>query len=148
MFLSTEIIYIVLFLSTEISKQFANHSKVYCIDNGILTNTAFRISEDYGRYLENIVSIELVRRGLEVYFHQGKKECDFVVKEGQNICQAIQVCRTMQDEGTKKRELDGLLEALEAYGLDEGLILTEDEEFELTILNRRIIVQPVWKWIL
>ena len=131
-----------------LSKQFANHSKVYCIDNGILTNTAFRISEDYGRYLENIVFIELVRRRLEVYFHQGKKECDFVVKEGQNICQAIQVCRTMQDEGTKKRELEGLMEALEAYGLDEGLILTEDEEFELTILNRRIIVQPVWKWIL
>ena len=131
-----------------LSKQFANQNKVYCIDNGILTNTSFRISEDYGRYLENLVFIELVRRGLEVYFHQGKKECDFVVKEGQNICQAIQVCRTMQDEGTKKRELDGLLEALEAYGLHEGTILTEDEEFELVMEGRRISVQPVWKWIL
>ena len=137
-----------MFLSTEISKQFANQNKVYCIDNGILTNTAFRISEDYGRYLENIVFIELARRGLEVYFHQGKKECDFVVKEGQNICQAIQVCRTLQDESTKKRELDGLLEALEAYGLHEGTILTEDEEFELVAEGSRITVQPVWKWIL
>ena len=54
----------------------------------------------------------------------------------------------MQDEGTRKRELDGLLEALEAYGLLEGTILTEDEEFELVAEGSRITVQPVWKWIL
>jgi predicted AAA+ superfamily ATPase len=128
-------------------QQFANQNRVFCNDNGLLTNTAFLISEDYDGYLENIVFIEMKRRGLETYFHHGKKECDFVVKEGQNICQAIEVCSTMQDESTKKRELDGLLEALEAYGLHEGTILTEDEEFELVTESRRITVLPVWKWI-
>ena len=54
----------------------------------------------------------------------------------------------MQDEGTIKRELDGLLEALKAYGLQEGTILTEDEEFEFVTEGRRITVQPVWKWIM
>jgi len=131
-----------------LNRQFANRRKVYCIDNGVLTHTSFRISEDYGRYLENLVFIELLRKGHEVYFHQGKKECDFIIKKGLNITQAIQVCRTLQDEETKKRELEGLKEALETYGLNEGMILTEDEEYEITSQGRRIMVQPVWKWLL
>jgi predicted AAA+ superfamily ATPase len=131
-----------------LNRQFANRRKVYCIDNGILATIAFRISEDYGRYLENLVFIELLRRGHEVYFHQGKKECDFVVKEGLNIRQAIQVSRTLQIEETKKRELEGLIEALETYGLNKGMILTEDEEYTIEYESRRIIVQPVWKWLL
>ena len=131
-----------------LNKQFTNHRKIYCIDNGILSNTAFRISEDYGRYLENLVFIELLRTGHEVYFHQGKRECDFVVKEGLTIVQAIQVCRTLQEEETRKRELEGLMEALDLYGLNQGLILTEDEEYEITTNHHRVIVQPVWKWLL
>jgi len=131
-----------------LNRQFANRRKVYCIDNGILTNTSFRISEDYGRYLENLVFIELLRNGHEVYFHQGKKECDFVIKEGLNITQAIQVCRTLQDEDTKKRELEGLIEALDTYSLHEGIILTEDEEYEIDFEGCRISVKPVWKWLL
>ena len=131
-----------------LKKQFANRRKVYCIDNGILSNTSFRISEDYGRYLENLVFIELLRKEHEVYFHKGKKECDFIIKDGLNITQAIQVCRTLQDEETKKRELEGLIEALETYGLNEGMILTEDEEFETDAEGRRVIVKPVWKWLL
>jgi predicted AAA+ superfamily ATPase len=131
-----------------LNKQYTNQRKVYCIDNGILTNTTFRISEDYGRYLENLVFIELLRSGCEVYFHLGKKECDFIVKDGLTIVQAIQVCRTLQDEGTRKRELDGLLEALEQYELNNGIILTEDEEFELVENRSRIIVKPLWKWLL
>lgn len=131
-----------------LNRQFANRRKVYCIDNGILTNTSFRISEDYGRYLENVVFIELLRKGYEVYFHQAKKECDFIIKEGINITQAMQVCRTLQDEETKKRELEGLKEALDMYRLNEGMILTEDEEDEIAAEGRRIIVKPVWKWLL
>jgi predicted AAA+ superfamily ATPase len=131
-----------------LNQQFANLRKVYCIDNGILTNTSFRISEDYGRYLENLVCIELLRKGEEVYFHRGKKECDFIIKDGLNIRQAIQVSRNLQDVETKKRELEGLKEALETYGLKEGTILTEDEEYEMVTDDLRIIVQPVWKWLL
>lgn len=131
-----------------LSRQFSNRRKVYCIDNGILTNTSFRISEDYGRYLENLVFIELHRNGLEVYFYQGKKECDFVIKEGLNIKKAIQVCRTLKDENTKKRELKGLEEALDTFGLNEGMILTDDEEYEMVLEDHRIIVKPVWKWLL
>jgi predicted AAA+ superfamily ATPase len=131
-----------------LNKQFANLRKVYCIDNGILTNTSFRISEDYGRYLENLVFIELLRKGKETYFHKGKKECDFVIKDELNIRQAIQVCRSLQDDDTKKREVEGLIEAIDTYGLTEGRILTEDEEYEIVAEGRKLFVQPIWKWML
>jgi len=131
-----------------LSRQFTNNRKVYCIDNGILSYTSFRISEDYGRFLENLVFIELMRRGCEVFFHLGKKECDFVVKEGVHITQAIQVCWSIMDEQTKKREVDGLMEALILYGLSEGIVLTGDDEFVLDVDNHKINVKPVWKWML
>jgi len=131
-----------------LNMQFAGRRKVYCIDNGILANTSFRISEDYGRYLENLVFIELMRRGREVYFHSGKKECDFLIKEGLAIKQAIQVSRTLQDDETKKRETEGLLEAQRTYGLNGGMILTGDEEYEMNVEDHRIMVKPVWKWLL
>jgi predicted AAA+ superfamily ATPase len=54
----------------------------------------------------------------------------------------------MQDEETKKREMEGLIEALDTYSLNEGIILTEDEEYEIVSEGRRIIVKPVWKWLL
>ncbi len=131
-----------------LKKQFSNRKKVYCIDNGILSNISFRISEDYGRYLENIVLIELRKRGNEIYYHLGKKECDFIIKSGIEIVQAIQVCRTLYDKSTESRELDGLMEAMRQYGLKEGLILTEDEENSYYFDDFSITVKPVWKWLL
>ncbi len=131
-----------------LKKQFANRRKVYCIDNGIISFTSFRISENYGRYLENLVFIELKKRCQEVYFFNGKYECDFVIKEGARIRSAIQVCRTLQDAITKQREVNGLLEAIETFELTEGLILTEDEEDILKLDNKTIYIKPVWKWLL
>ncbi len=131
-----------------LKKQFSGRRKVYCIDNGFLSNISFRISEDYGRFLENIVFLELKNRGDDIYFHYGKKECDFIVKKGLSIVQAIQVCRTLTDKDTETRELEGLIEALKTYGLREGLILTEDEEHVYNIDNYTLTVKPVWKWLL
>lgn len=131
-----------------LSKKFANRRKVYCIDNGILSAISFRISEDYGRYLENIVFVELMRREKDIYFHQDQKECDFVIKESLRIAQAIKVCRSLKDEKTRRREIDGLLEAIKTYSLSDGLILTEDEDFETEVEGFNIEVLPVWWWFL
>jgi uncharacterized protein len=131
-----------------LQKQFSGKRKVYCIDNGILTHISFRISDDYGRYLKNLVLIELLRRNEDIYFYSGKRECDFLIKDGEKISQAIQVSRSLENEETKSREINGLLEAMETFGLQEGLILTEDEEDALEIGNHKVTVLPVWKWVL
>ena len=118
--------------------------KVYLIDHALAQRIGFRISEDQGRMLENIVFLELKRRNYEVYFHQENKECDFVVKESHGITQAIQVVVHLEHEEVKKREFDGLKEAMSMYQLKSGLILTENTEYT----EGNISVMPVWKWLL
>ncbi|MFW6286038.1 MAG: ATP-binding protein [Nanoarchaeota archaeon] len=147
--------------SDSVKKQLVNPKKIYSVDTGLANSISFRFSEDKGRLLENLVFIELKRREKEVYYHRGKKECDFVIKEGLDIVQAIQVTKSLESEELgdeiKKREIDGLLDACKTYNLNEGLILTQDEEGEETrevkLKNGekkevKIIVKPIWKWLL
>ncbi|MEK6818322.1 MAG: ATP-binding protein, partial [Nanoarchaeota archaeon] len=131
-----------------IKKQKVSSSKFYVLDNSFLKTVAFNFSENAGRRLENLVFIELTRRGNEVYYHAKKNECDFVIKEGLKMTKAIQVCLILDNAVTKKREIDGLIEALKEYQLKEGLILTLDKEEELVLSGKKIFIKPVWKWLL
>lgn len=76
-----------------------------------------------------------------------KKECDFVIKKGLGIVQAIQVCYNLNEEN-KVREISGLIDACKTYKLKTGLILTFDEEDSFQKDGVRVIVKPVWKWLL
>lgn len=131
-----------------IKKQKVSSSKFYVLDNSFLKTVAFNFSENVGKRLENLVLIELLRRGAEVYYHSKKNECDFVIKEGLTITTAIQVCSILDSVVTKKREVDGLIEALKEYKLKEGLILTLDAEEEFFLEDKKIVIKPVWKWLL
>ncbi len=101
--------------------------------------------------LENIVFIELKRRAFEIFYHKENKECDFLIRKNGVIAGAIQVCLNLEDEKTRKREYEGLLEALECYSLREGYILTEREEetkeIEYKMISYKVITKPVWKWL-
>lgn len=130
-----------------LKKQIYANKKVYLIDNALALHLGFRISKDYGRLLENFVFIELKRRNNEIFYYSDKKECDFVVKEKTKIIQAIQVCYEF-NEDNKDREVNGLLEAMDKFKLRKGLILTYDQEDEFKIKGKRIILKPVWKWLL
>jgi predicted AAA+ superfamily ATPase len=131
-----------------LKKQIQNAKKGYLIDLGLLRTLAFHHTEDNGRLLENLVFLELIRNGKEVYYHHQKKECDFVIKEKTKIAEAIQVSWNIEDESTYNREIAGLLDAVNAYGLREGLILTESEEREFELDGVSIRIKPVWKWLL
>lgn len=124
-----------------------NSKKVYCIDSSFAHRLGFNFSENKGRILENIVYLELLRRGKEVYYHSGKNECDFVVKEGLNVVQAVQVSLQI-DLLNYDRELKGLLEAIEIYNLKQGLLLTNDIEEQFTPKDERIKVMTIWEWLL
>lgn len=130
-----------------VRKQLQNPRKVYCIDNGFVTTVGFRVSEDRGRILENLIFIELKRRNKEVYYFSEKNECDFVIKESIKISEAIQVCYELNEEN-KNRELSGLKEAMEKFKLKEGLLLTNSQEEEIKLDRKKIIIKPVWKWLL
>lgn len=132
--------------------QYRNDKKIYMIDTGLANTISFRFSEDKGRMLETLVYRHLKRLKLDVYFHRGKKECDFVIKQDLDIIQAIQVTCSLSDEGTKEREIAGLLEAMKTYQLNSGLILTLDEIDEFIEKSDgqsyTVVVKPIWKWVL
>jgi uncharacterized protein len=129
-----------------LKKQLRNKRKVYCIDNGIISNNSFKFSDNLGRLLENLVFIELKRRGCEIYFYKENNECDFIVKEKSNRFLAIQVCYSI-NEDNQKREFAGLLEGMNKINSNEGLILTNDQEDEFIVEGKKIILRPAWKWL-
>lgn len=130
-----------------VKKQIMNPKKVYTIDPAFAHRLGFNFSENKGRILENIVYLELLRRGKEVYYHSGKKECDFVVKEGLNIVEAIQVVYQV-NVNSHEREYQGLQEAMHTYNLKEGLVLNYNSEQSFIPNNVGMKVIPVWKWLL
>lgn len=131
-----------------VKKQLKNPKKCYFIDHAIINNISFKFSQDKGRYLENMVFIELKRRGFEIFYHKEKKECDFILRKAAKIVGAVQVSLSVYDLGTKNREIEGLHEALTMYDLDSGLIITENEEDELKYKEKKIKILPAWKWML
>lgn len=96
-----------------------NPKKSYFIDNGLVLRVSFRFSDNSSHLLENLIFIELKRRGKEVYYHNKGHECVFVIKEGKTITAAIQVSYGMENDKTRQREMAGLLDAMNAYNLHE-----------------------------
>lgn len=111
--------------------------KVYVVDNGFVQSTAFNLSENLGRLLENQVFVELLRRGyipgqtLLYYRTRNDKEIDFVTRKGAKVEQLIQVCYDMTSEKTRKRELDSLVEAAEELHCDNLLVITNVQEEQI-----------------
>lgn len=127
-------------------RRLMNPKKVYLLDVGF-TFLSTEFSENKGKTIENVVAIELFRRQQEVFYHRGKHECDFVIKQGTRCVSAIQVCWELND-GNWPREVRGLLEAMDLWRVKQGMILTYDEDRAIEYKGRRIAVLPVWKWLL
>ena len=118
--------------------------KVYVVDNGFVQSTAFNLSENLGRLLENQVFVELLRRGyipgqtLFYYRTRNDKEIDFVTRKGAKVEQLIQVCYDMTSEKTRKRELDALVEAAEELHCDNLIVITNSQEEKIKWKKYRI----------
>ena len=130
-----------------LKKSLNSPKKIYIIDTAFNQITGFNFSPNMGKNLENVVFVELKRRKKEVYYYSDKNECDFIIKEGVKITQAIQVCYNLSNEN-KGREIKGLLESLNKFKLKEGIIITFDQEEDFELEGKTIKVIPVWKWLL
>ena len=98
--------------------------KYYIVDIGIRNKLIGLRNTDYGHVLENIVYLELLRRGYEVTIGKiGSLEVDFVAsKPNEKIY--YQVSATIMDEKTRERELRPLESISDNY---PKYILTMDQ---------------------
>lgn len=134
--------------SPSVKVQMLNPKKIYFIDNAIIGRIGFNATDNIGFKLENIVFIELKRRGYTLFYHSDKRECDFIVRQKNEITQAYQVTVSISDAKTRKREISGLQEAMSTYSLSEGYIITMDEKETIRMTEGIIHVVPAWEWMM
>ncbi|MDD2715998.1 MAG: ATP-binding protein [Candidatus Wallbacteria bacterium] len=136
--------------SYSLKQQFVSHKKIYCIDNGLADAVGFQFSKNKGKFLENLVFLELRRKSQEIYYYKttNNLEVDFLLKSGKNGLSLIQVTDNLDDEKTRQRELKALIKAMDELKLKTALILTEDTDEEIKLKGKAITVKPIYKWLL
>lgn len=99
--------------------------KYYVVDIGLRYMLLGKRNTDVGHILENVVYLELIRRGYDVYVGQiGDLEVDFVAMNEDGITY-FQVSASVRDENTLARELGSLLKINDHY---PKYILTLDDD--------------------
>lgn len=122
--------------------------KHYFIDNGLLN--IFLTDEDTS-LLENLCAITLYKKYNKddyapgLYYYNRNIEVDFFVPDE---ALAVQASYTIQNEETRKREVNALIELNKLKPLKEAYIITYDEEEQIERDKLTINVIPVWKWLL
>jgi len=136
--------------SYSIKDQLQYPRKLYIIDTGIRNAVSFRFSLDWGKLAENLVFIELKRQDKEIYYWKNSKnlEVDFLIKEGVEIKELIQVCWNIEDEKTRKREIRALLKAMDEFKIKEALVITENYDDSEEIDKKKIFFIPLWHWLI
>lgn len=124
--------------------------KIYCIDTGMRNvHSTSPFNDELGKLSENAAYIHLRRQGKDVWYFKGEREADFVITKLGKPEEVIQVCYSdMEDAITRKREIDGLIEALEYTGLESGLILTLSREEKIREHGKEIVCIPLYKWLM
>jgi len=133
-----------------VKRQIYNPGKFFIVDVGLSQSMGFKFTNNIGHIYENIVFLELKRRNKQLYYWKSKsgKEVDFVIRKGTKIEEAIQVCFTLSNEDTKKREIEALLVAKDELKPSGSIIITDDEEGEEIKGGTKIRIIPLWKWLL
>ncbi len=122
-------------------KRKVNPKKLYIIDTGYSTALGYEFS--ISQAMENLVCIELLRRGYkEIFYWKRKREVDFVVAKNFTPITLIQV--TYATDKVEEREVEAINEAKSELKVDNAIILTWDYEGEIN--GVRAI--PLWKWLL
>ena len=118
--------------------------KYYIADIGLRYYLLGLNSTDRGHILENVVYLELIRRGYTVYVGKnGAAEVDFVVQDHDGNTEYYQVSWSVREESTLKREL-GALESIQDH--NPKYILTMDNDPPISYNGIRQI--NVLKWLM
>lgn len=136
------------------SKLRMTQEKIYAVDVALMNQRENAFSgENLGWRLETVVLIYLMRQckvnGWDVYYLSERGgECDFIVCNGNNVLQAVQVSYDISNVKTRKREINGLLLANRLTQCDNLLLLTDHEYEDVETNGLKISIRPVYEWCL
>jgi len=127
--------------STSIRQKAVNPRKFYTVDPAY--KHIMSISKDRGRLFENMVFMELRRRGIQPSYWLDGQEVDFFWEGGS----LINVCYDLSAPDTRDRELKGLAKAMQQTGETTSLLLTWNERETISLDEGVIEVQPLWSYL-
>ena len=133
-----------------LAKANTNPKKIYCVDHSMVTSVASGILVNSGKLLENLVFAALRRINQDIYYYKtnGGREVDFLLQKTNRQRMLVQVCESMADPQTRKREITSLAEAMAELKLETGYIVTRNEEEQIEIESGTVILLPVWQFLL
>lgn len=132
--------------SYSLKAQARNPKKVYAMDMGFYTETSTSYTDNTGHRLENLIYLHLRRSYKELYYFRQKGECDFVALNRGKVERVLQVCLHVDDTNLDC-EYNGLVEAMIAFNLTEGVIVTFDQKdrFEKDGMTVRLV--PAYEYL-
>jgi len=130
-----------------IKEEQRNPKKIYAVDNGFKKMYDYAISEDKSKLYENIAFLHLRRRTKNIYYYKGTQEVDFYAKLDEKEI-LVNISYEIKDEKTRKREVNGLIEAMDYFHLQESYLITQDEKETLEIEGKNIFILPMVEWLL
>jgi len=127
-----------------------NPKKVYCIDHALVTSVSSGILVNSGHLLENLVFTALRRLHPEIYYFKTKtgREVDFIVPMRGRPQMLLQVCESLAEPRTRKRETAALSDAMAELGLKTGTVVTRHEDERIEGEAGTIDVVPAWRFLL
>ena len=140
--------------SSKASSRIQSAKKTYVIDNGLVTAKAVQHSPNTGKLMENLVFTELVKKGnepnREVFYYKTRndREIDFVIKNGHEVVELIQVTYDVTNPDVEEREVKALVEAGQELNVNKLTILTWNEKREVKKGEVTIVFRPLYEWLL
>lgn len=133
-----------------ISRTNTNPKKIYCIDHALVTSVSSGVLVNSGHLLENLIFITLRRHSEKIYYYKTRngREVDFIFVSNHGKKVLIQVCESLVEPKTKKREFEALNEAMAELEHKVGIIVTLKEEDEMQVTAGLIKTISAWKFLL
>ena len=104
--------------------------------------------------LENLAFVALRRVTSEIFYYKSKagREVDFIARMPDRSLLAVQVCESLADPRTRRREVAGLRDAMKELDLASSLLVVRDlspvENDRIPVNGGEIKIVPAWRFLL
>jgi predicted AAA+ superfamily ATPase len=128
----------------------SNPKKIYCVDHALVTSVGSGILINAGHLLENLVFTALRRITPNIFYYKtkGGKEVDFIAQMPDHSRTLIQVCESMANPKTRKREITALAKAMGELNINSGTIVTQSDDEHLEVEAGIIDIVPAYRFLL